>query len=197
METRLKYELTRTIDDDTYEALDRLQRRSMVTVGAATAVDHVYTSTELGELANNPRVTKVIVRADGELVGFGAVTDDIDALVQFNGDFFRSRFPDQAKRGTIWYAVAGIVDPEYWRSGLLTVMGEHLADLLYQNGAEVLLWDAVDVRFDMMYSWVEKVIMSRFGAGSTHEQLDSHRWIASLLPPIPTEAVIDLRNASD
>lgn len=190
--SQLTFDVVRMLGEPTYEKLDRLQRRSMATVGSATAVDHVYTAPELEELARNRRVVKTTVYDGDEMVGFGAVTDDVDALVQFNGDFFRGRFTAEAERGTIWYAVAGIVDPEYWRSGVLATMGELMADVLYENGAEVLLWDAVDVRFDMMYAWVEKVITGRFGMGATHEQIDSHRWMATRLPSIRTDITVDL-----
>ena len=194
--TAFRMDIVETVTGVRYEQVALLQARSMATLALVSAHNHVFVDVQLAELCRNPRVVKVLVFEGEELVGFGAASDDPDAVLEFNGDYFRKLYPAEAERRTLWYAVAGIVDPRHWRSGILTRMGDELAAILHQHGAEVLLWDAVDVRFEMMSAWVDQVVSARFRGEVQHTQIDSHRWMATRLPAPTDGIVIDLTGES-
>jgi hypothetical protein len=192
VQTGLRYETFTIMDDELYEQLDALQRLAMGTLHLHTAVRHTYHRTELEPLAKNDRVIKVAAFDGPRMVGLCALSNDLDAL-EFNADFLRSRYPEVSARNAIWYAALGVVDPDYWRHGIFNVLGEMLAEVLYSRRAEILMWDAVDIRFDMMHHWYQRLAGERFGEGVHQTVFDQHRWVAVELPPVADEVVVDLR----
>jgi hypothetical protein len=191
-DTTLVYEVVTTVEGRAFRALDELQAMSMSTLAAHTALNQVYTGRELESLAGDEHIIKVLVWDADVLVGFGAITSHLDSLVQFNGDFFRGLFPEECRRGTVWYAIAGLVHPRSWGSKILTALGDHLSQIIHQHGGEIILWDLVDALHEKQSSWLDMMVNSRFGPGSTHFEIDTQRWMATRLPPYRTDVVVDI-----
>jgi hypothetical protein len=196
-EATLVYEVVNTVEGRAFQALDELQAVAMSTLAAHTALNQVYTDRELESLAGDERIIKVLVWDDDLLVGFGAITSHLDSLVQFNAGFFRGLFPEESGRGAVWYAIAGLVHPRYWGTRILTTLGDRLSQIIHQHGGEIILWDLVDALHVKQSAWLEMMVDSQFGPGSTHRQIDTQRWMATRLPPYRTDLVVDLGPVSD
>ncbi len=188
----ITYQVVDIVDGDMYAQLDDIQRRAMEEVNEETAVYHVYTPEELRLICSNPRVVKVLALEEGRLLGICALTNDLDVLLQFNAAFLRSQYPDLADGDGIWYAVMGVVDPAEVGRRIFNALGLQMAEVLYDARARVVMWDAVDARFDKIMLWFEWLAWQRFGGAGEQRVIDKHRWVAMELPPVG-DHVIDLR----
>jgi hypothetical protein len=196
-DTTLAYEVVNAVEGRAFRALDELQAVAMSTLAAHTALNQVYTERELESLAADERIIKVLVWDADRLVGFGAITNHLDSLVQFNPGFFRGLFPEESGRGTVWYAIAGLVHPRYWGTRILTTLGDRLSQIIRQHGGEIILWDLVDALHEKQSAWLEMMVDSQFGPGSTHRQVDTQRWMATRLPPYRTDLVVDISREAE
>ena len=174
--------------------VDGLQQLAMRTLESVTALSQVYTDRELQSIAENRRIMKVLVRDGAQLVGFGAMTNDLDGLVQFNARFFRQRFPEEAARDALYYAVAVIVDPSHWNRGVLNALTDTCAQTMEENGGEILLWDLVDFLHERQSEWLGARLSARYGVTISHDVIDTQRWMATRLPTVAEDVVVDLRN---
>lgn len=185
---------TTSLDPELRARVERLHERAMMTLAPAAATDHLLTVVELYRLLERTTVHKVLAFVGGALAGAGLVTNDLEAVPAISPQFFALRYPEAYERGALWYAVAGIVDPDHRGRGILDALGVRAAQLIRRQRAEVLVWDACKLQFNMMERWIRSIVTAAFGIDIGVEELDRQVYMGMRLPQVEDDGVvIDLR----
>lgn len=190
--TVLNLEEVGTCEGELRAQVKRLYERGMITQAPAAATDHMLALPDLTRLLARATVRKVLAFVGTELAGVGLLSSDLGAVPGISPQFFVSRYPDETERGTLWYAISAVVDPDFRRGGVLDALGEKGAEILRREGAEVLVWSASASGLTMMEWWTQRVIQTAFGDGATSRELDRQVYMGTRLPG-PGAVVIDLR----
>lgn len=93
-----------TLTGDLAEQAWKLYYGAFAPLNALAVQRHLMTRAEFDQVADDPRVDKVLTHDDaGELVGVATFTRDLDAVPLISPAYFERRFPDLYRRRAIWY----------------------------------------------------------------------------------------------
>ena len=100
------------------------------------AARHVLNAEEFRQEMIDERLEKyTVVEEDGRVIAMTTLTSDLGAIPWINPTLYRSRFPDEARLGTVFYLGYTFVDVEHRRSPALALMsGAVNARLLEARG---------------------------------------------------------------
>ena len=95
----------------------------MITNAAAR---HVLTAEEFAKEMSDPRIEKFVVTDHGRAIALTTMTPDLSVVEWINAEYFRSRYPDAAERGALFYLGYTLVDRNRRRSNALLLMATEI-----------------------------------------------------------------------
>jgi hypothetical protein len=193
--------ITAVVDDALVAQLWELYAEAFEPFRELALLCHMYPRSLFEELVRDPRVFKVVGWRDGRPVALAAVTNVLDLVPQISPPFLRRRYPEQALRQAIYFAMFICVSERFRTSTmfarLIAGMGQVAATRqgLVVCDISKLNRDAdLDSLIGRIVGWFPE---------SSFEEIDSQHYYAAVLPetldqlpfsraPLP-EPVIDLR----
>jgi GNAT superfamily N-acetyltransferase len=121
--------LTLTVDPAVAGELWTLYGASFEVLRTRAAQRHLMTRTEFDDLMHDERIDKIIVRdrrRGGQLASLSIITNRFDAVPLVSEEYFRSRWPEQAAEGRLWYVGFVAVRPEYQRTRAMGAIIQHV-----------------------------------------------------------------------
>ncbi|HEV8298558.1 MAG TPA: hypothetical protein VGQ20_14730 [Acidimicrobiales bacterium] len=193
--------ISAVIDDELIPELWQLYAEAFEPMRELALLCHLYPRELFEELVADARVFKVIGWRDGQPVAFAAVTNVLDLVPQISPPFLRRRYPEQALRQAIFFAMFICVAERFRTSTmfarLIAGMGQVAAT---REG--LVVCDISQVNRDADLDSLIGRIVNWF-PGSRFDEIDSQHYYAAVLPetldrlpfskaPLP-QPVIDLR----
>ncbi|RPF21585.1 hypothetical protein [Myceligenerans xiligouense] len=130
------------VDGETADRFWELYLEAFGPLRTRAAARHVLRRDEFDEEMADPRVTKILARDErGAAVGLTTLATDLAAVPWVSPEYFAARYPEQAKRGAVWYVGFTLAHPE--RRATRTFM--RMIDALVAHLAENRVVVAYDV----------------------------------------------------
>lgn len=175
----------RIVTGQTAEALWEVYHESVAPLTELAVLHHLDTrEVVLGQLAN-PRILKLVARADGEVLGLGMVTNSLEDVPEISPAFLRARFPEHAARDAIYVGMLVLVAPG---ARGLTVFNR-ISTEMWQVPARVggvLVFDVCEFN---RTTFAAEELARRVAEGfprSSVDVLDRQTWYVAHLPePLP------------
>lgn len=190
-----RYGTRRLIDSDTRAAAIALHTVWGQTLGVVTAGDAMCDLEDFLRLLERSSVVKALAWDEADLVGVAFLTDELEMVPGVSPEFFRARFPAEAERGSIWYAISGVAHP--LRPGVLDGLRRACISEARRRRAEVLLWDSSALRTESAHRSTVEAVEAEYGEQIVPAELDRVSYMAIELPIAEDGHVIDLRQRSD
>src|SRR6476661_8278408 len=114
--------MQRKLSVDTIAELYPRYARAWETLLVEASARHVLTEEEFGEEMADERLEKYLIVDDADhIVGMTTLTDDLSTIPWINPDFYRHRFPEQERQGSLLYLGYTFVDVDHRRSSALAL----------------------------------------------------------------------------
>jgi hypothetical protein len=148
-------------------------------------LQHFYSRDEVLAELMNPHITKIVGWQDGDPVGLAMVTNSLEDVPQISPAFLRAKYPEHARRNTIYFGILVMVVPGLRGRTLFGRLCTELWQVPALAGG-VLVFDICDFNREMF--GVEKLtqrIADNFPRSAV-QVIDRQTWYAAELPePIP------------
>ena len=140
---------------------------------------------EMIALFANPKVVKIIARAEGRPVGLAIVTNSLEDVPEISPRFLRRRYPDSAARDAIFCGMYVIVDPHHRGISLFHRLYIELWQVVAKSSG-VLIFDTCEFNRELfdVDSLAQRIASAFPNSSVTH--VDRQTWYAAELPvPLP------------
>lgn len=140
---------------------------------------------EMIALFANPKVVKIIARAEGRPVGLAIVTNSLEDVPEISPRFLRRRYPDYAARDAIFCGMYVIVDPHHRGISLFHRLYIELWQVVAKSSG-VLIFDTCEFNRELfdVDSLAQRIASAFPNSSVTH--VDRQTWYAAELPvPLP------------
>ena len=190
------------VDPDVVPALWELYYDAFEPLRELALLSHLYPRDLFDDLANDPRVWKVIEWRGAEPAGFAILTNFLDLVPQISPPFLRKRFPEQALRQSIYFGIFICVSPAYRSKTVFPRIIAGMGQIAAMNDG-IVVCDMSRINRDAELPGMIDRIVEWFPR-SEFEEIDSQHYFAAILPepmerlpfsraPMP-RPVIDLRH---
>jgi hypothetical protein len=132
----VKITLEQKLTDAVVEAFYPLYAAAWEPIRTRAAARHLLTAEEFAEEMIDERIDKYVVwNDDDQAVALTTVATDLAAVPWISPEYYRSRYPQEAARGALYYMGYTLVDPENAGKGAFLMMMDALQRRLNEERA--------------------------------------------------------------
>lgn len=124
----MKVTVESEISGPALEQFGKLYQRAFEPLRTLSAARQVLNDEEFAAEMTDPRVDKYVAWDQGEPIGLGTLTRELETVPWISPEYYRARYPEHAARNAIFYLGFTLTHPERRQAGAYAAMVKAMID---------------------------------------------------------------------